>query len=102
YEDRAGTRPHGAAIDPRPRRRGHRMRRRELLLLVAGAVTAPRALSAQQKAMPVIGFLGLSSPSASRMAAFCLGLGDTGYVKGQDVTIEYRWAEDRRDRLAAL
>jgi putative tryptophan/tyrosine transport system substrate-binding protein len=78
------------------------MTRRELLLLVGGAVTASRAVHAQQKAMPVIGFLGLSSPSVSRMAAFRLGLGDTGYVEGQNVTIEYRWAEDRRDRLAAL
>ena len=78
------------------------MRRRELLLLVAGAVTAPRALRPQQKAMPVIGFLGLSSPSASRMAAFRLGLGEAGYVEGNNMAIEYRWAEDRRDRLAAI
>jgi putative ABC transport system substrate-binding protein len=77
------------------------MTRRELLLLVGGAVTASRAVHAQQKAMPVIGFLGLSSPSASRMVAFNLGLSDTGYVEGRNVTIEYRWAEDRRDRLAA-
>ena len=78
------------------------MRRRELLLLVAGAVTAPLAARAQQKVMPVIGFLGLSSPSASRMAAFRLGLGEAGYVEGNNMAIEYRWAEDRRDRLAVL
>jgi putative tryptophan/tyrosine transport system substrate-binding protein len=76
--------------------------RRELMLLLGSAITTPRALRAQQKAMPVVGFLGLSSASVSRIAAFRLGLGDTGYIEGQNVTIEYRWAEDQRDRLAAL
>jgi putative ABC transport system substrate-binding protein len=76
------------------------MRRRELMLLLGSMMTAARSLRAQQKAMPVIGFLGLSSPNASSVAAFRLGLGDTGYVEGQNVAIEYRWAEDRRDRLA--
>src|SRR5215471_6637944 len=80
------------------------MRRRELLLLLGGAMTAGRPLRAQQKAMPVIGFLGISPPAAnaSRLAAFRLGLGDTGYIEGQNVTIEYRSAEDRPDRLPAL
>jgi putative tryptophan/tyrosine transport system substrate-binding protein len=77
------------------------MNRRELMLL-AGATTAARPLGAQQKAMPVIGFLGISSPDASRVAAFRLGLGDAGWIAGQNVVIEYRWAEDRRDRLAAI
>jgi putative ABC transport system substrate-binding protein len=80
------------------------MNRRGLMLVVGAALTAPRGLRAQQKAMPVIGFLGISSPgpNASRVAAFRLSLGDTGYVEGQNVAIEYRWADDRRDRLAAL
>src|SRR5438132_10249202 len=81
------------------------MRRRELLLLLGGAVTAPRALSAQQKAMPVIGFLNGTSPgpvSPSLVAAFHQGLSETAYVEGQNVAIEYRHAEGRYDRLPAL
>jgi putative ABC transport system substrate-binding protein len=82
------------------------MNRRELLVFLGGAaaVVCPLTAHAQQKAMPVIGFLGISSPGpyASRVAAFRLGLGDTGYVEGQNVAIEYRWAEDQRDRLPAL
>jgi len=80
------------------------MRRRELLLLVGGAVTAPHALRAQQKAMPVIGVLSSTTPgsSAANMAAFLQGLAETGYVEGQNAAIEYRWAEGRYDRLPAL
>jgi putative ABC transport system substrate-binding protein len=72
------------------------MKRRELMLLLGGAMIAPAALSAQQKAMPVIGFLGRTSPGPNAMAvaAFHQGLSETGYVEGQNVTIEYRWAED--------
>jgi putative ABC transport system substrate-binding protein len=77
------------------------MRRRELMLLLGGAMTSPRALRAQQKAMPVIGYLSGSSPgpSASNVAAFHHGLGETGYVEGQNLAMEYRWAEGRYDRL---
>src|SRR5438270_388841 len=80
------------------------MRRRELMLLLAGAVTASHALRAQQKAIPVIGFLsGLSpGPAAPFVAGVRRGLSDTGYVEGQNVMIEYRWAEDHYDRLPAL
>jgi putative ABC transport system substrate-binding protein len=80
------------------------MRRRELMLLLASAMTAAPALRAQQKAMPVIGFLGSTSPGASApfMAGFRQGLSETGYVEGQNVAIEYRWAEGRYDRLPAL
>src|SRR6516164_4975003 len=79
------------------------MRRRELLLLVGGAVTAPHALRAQQKAMPVIGVLSSATPSnAANVAAFLQGLAETGYIEGQNVAIEYRWAEGRYDRLPAL
>ena len=80
------------------------MNRRELMLLLGGAVTAGRALRAQQKAMPVIGFLvsGSLGPSAASVAAFRQGLSETGYVEGQNVAIEYRWAEGSYDRLPAL
>src|SRR6266566_465583 len=80
------------------------MRRRELMPLLGGAMTAARALRAQQKAVPVIGFLSLSSPGpvAVNVAAFRQGLTEIGYVDGQNVTIEYRWAEGRYDRLPAL
>jgi putative ABC transport system substrate-binding protein len=78
--------------------------RRELMLLFGGAVAAPRALRAQQKPMPVIGFLSVNSPGpfAASLAAFRQGLGETGYVEGQSVLIEYRWAEARYDRLPVL
>ena len=79
-------------------------RRRDLLLLLGGAMTAARALRAQQKAMPVIGFLSAFSPgpAAPFAAGVRRGLSETGYVEGQSVTIEYRWAEDHYDRLPAL
>ena len=84
------------------------MRRREFSTLLGGAATAstvsPLPLGAQQKATPVIGYLGISTPgsSAPSLAAFRQGLSETGYVEGQNLTIEYRWAEDRYDRLPAL
>src|SRR5205809_8134507 len=80
------------------------MRRRELMLLLGGAMTAPRALRAQQKAMPVIGYLGSATPDANALLlpAFHAGLSETGYVEGQNVMVEYRWAESRFDRLPAL
>jgi putative ABC transport system substrate-binding protein len=80
------------------------MRRREFLLLLGAALTVARSLNAQQKAMPVIGFLSSTSPEAyaSRVAAFRRGLNEAGYVEGQNVVIEYRWAEDRYDRLPSM
>ena len=82
------------------------MRRRELMLLLGGALTAARALRAQQKATPVIGYLSPASQDAVYMAAFIAafhqGLNETGYVEGQNVAIEYRWAEGHYERLPAL
>ena len=80
------------------------MNRREFMLLLSGAVIAPRALRAQQKPMAAVGFLGLSSPGpfAQAVAAFHQGLRETGYVEGQNVAVEYRWAEDHYERLPAL
>jgi putative ABC transport system substrate-binding protein len=80
------------------------MNRRELMLLMAGMMTTSRALHAQQKVMPVIGVLRSEGPDvfAARAPAFLRGLSETGYVDGQNVTIEYRWAEGHFDRLPAL
>jgi putative tryptophan/tyrosine transport system substrate-binding protein len=84
------------------------MRRREFSTLLGGSATAstiwPFAARAQQKTTPVIGWLGISTPgpSAPSLAAFRQGLNETGYVVGQNLTIEYRWAEGRYDRLPAL
>jgi putative tryptophan/tyrosine transport system substrate-binding protein len=78
------------------------VRRRELMLLLAGAMTAARGLHAQQKAMPVIGFLGTGSANALLLAPFRQGLSEAGYVEGQNLVIEYRWADYHYDRLPAL
>jgi putative tryptophan/tyrosine transport system substrate-binding protein len=80
------------------------MNRRELILLLAGAITAARPLRGQQKAMPVIGYLSSTSPgtASTYLTSLRQGLSDTGYVEGQNVAIEYRWAEGHYDRLSAL
>jgi putative ABC transport system substrate-binding protein len=80
------------------------MRRRELIFFLGSAMTAARAMRAQQKPVPVIGYLGFGTPgtNAWTVAAFRRGLSETGYVEGQNVTIEYRWAERQYVRLPAL
>jgi putative tryptophan/tyrosine transport system substrate-binding protein len=80
------------------------MRRRNFVTFLGGAILAASGLRAQQKAMPVIGFLSAFSPgpAAPFTAGVRRGLSETGYVEGQSVTIEYRWAEDHYDRLPAL
>jgi ABC-type uncharacterized transport system substrate-binding protein len=81
------------------------MRRREFITLLGGAAaTRPRVARAQQPALPTIAFLrtGSADADARNLAAFRNGLGETGYVEGQNVTVEYHWLESPYDRLPAL
>jgi putative ABC transport system substrate-binding protein len=80
------------------------MERRAFIVMTLAVAGWPLAGRAQQKAMPVVGYLGSGSPGpvASLVAAVRQGLSETGCVEGQNVSIEYRWAEGHYDRLAAL
>jgi putative ABC transport system substrate-binding protein len=82
------------------------MRRRDFVTALAGAAACPLLAGAQQRAMPVIGILGAVAPEVSgvqlNLAAFREGLGETGFVEGQNVAIDYRWAERHLERLPAL
>jgi putative ABC transport system substrate-binding protein len=80
------------------------LRRREFIALLGSAATWPLAARAQQPAMPVVGFISPVSPDgySERLRGFRQGLKDTGYVEGENVAIEYRWAENQFDRLPAL
>ena len=81
------------------------MKRRKFMTLLGGAaVTWPTTLRAQQLAMPAIGFLHLTSleMKQSYLAAFHRGLGETGYVEGRNVAVEYRWGQGHNDRLPSL
>jgi putative ABC transport system substrate-binding protein len=80
------------------------MNRRQFITLFGGAAAWPMTAQAQQPGMPVIGFLDTRSPEvfADRLRAFRQGVKDTGYVEGENVAIEYRWAENQMDRLPDL
>jgi putative ABC transport system substrate-binding protein len=82
------------------------MNRRNILSLLGGAAVWPVSARAQQKAMPVIGWLSSAapdeSPATGSLAAFLRGLSEAGYVEGRNIAIEYRWAENHYDRLPAL
>ena len=79
--------------------------RREFITLLGGAAAAwPLTTLAEQSLKPVIGFLGVESANSyeTRLRAFRRGLSETGHIEGQNVSIEYRWAEGQHDRFPAL
>ena len=78
--------------------------RREFITLLGGASTWPLAVRAQQGVMPVVGFLGSTSPDlyAHVVRSYRQGLAEAGYVEGRDVAIDFRWAESQYERLPAL
>jgi ABC-type uncharacterized transport system substrate-binding protein len=78
------------------------MRRREFITLLAGATAWPLKARAQQSAAPLIAFVAGTSVSVRRQAAFSKGLNESGYVEGQNVTVEYHWLDGQYDRLRSL
>jgi ABC-type uncharacterized transport system substrate-binding protein len=80
------------------------MRRREFIAMIGGAAMLPLAARAQQPAMPVIGFLNSQSagPFSHMIAGFLRGLSESGFIEGQNIAIEYHWAEGQYERLPTL
>ena len=81
------------------------LRRRDFVALAGAAIVVPLAARAQQPAMPVIGFLEPTSPdgeTVGRLRAFRQALRDAGFLEGENVAIEYRWADGRIDRLSVV
>src|ERR1700722_8511990 len=83
---------------------GAEMRRREFITLLGGATAWSLSARAQQPALPVIGFINNSTAKSGGdlQAAFRQGVGETGYIEGQNVTIEFHWGEGHDDRLSAI
>src|SRR5262249_43359875 len=104
-QDRQGARTRDSVDGTGARRRGDRiMQRRTFISMLGGAASWPFAARAQQPALPVIGSLNHGVPEASvqLVAAFRKGLSETGFVEGQTVAIDFRWARNEVDRVPEL
>src|SRR5438874_4117772 len=104
FADREAYRHHAATRDPAARRRGDRVKRRTFISLLGGAGAAWPLAARGQKSPLVVGFLGSESPtkSAKLVRFFHQGLAELGFVEGQNLAIEYRWANGHNDQLPAL
>src|SRR5215831_15742897 len=96
--------PHGSSVYVILHQTGANMRRRQFIVLLGGVAMWPVRARGQQVAIPTIGFMSGRSPDESKhlVAAFHQGLGESGFVEGKNIAIEYRWAFGQYDRLPTL